>query len=67
MTHRSLNGACVMAVGFKPMPPEQQPDDTVPWTMAKDTRRLTAIVQKIDAFDALEATRSRKAVGGPIG
>lgn len=43
-----------MAVGFRKKPPEPSPEDTVLWTMAKDARRLTATVRKIDAFDALE-------------
>ena len=43
-----------MAIGFKPSPPERQPEEITLWTLAKETRRLTAYVHKIDAFDALE-------------
>ena len=43
-----------MAVGFKPMPKERQPDDTVVWELVKGARRLLCYVRKIDTFDALE-------------
>lgn len=43
-----------MAIGFKPAPPEQQPEDTLLWELVKDTRRLVCYTRKIDAFDAIE-------------